>query len=176
MKKGKELQSLEKGAERVQNPKLPPYLPPGGLLPGTGANGSEGSRDFQVYGPIFFPTDTRAAAQTVVYRADQYCLPDEVDDHSECVRGTGIRIKKAKPGDWRIIFARRAAETLTCSRVQRAAGSMQAKMSGGARIGKKVLFPFAQLQTESLSGVFPPNRLSQYLTYMVPISTTFIVT
>jgi hypothetical protein len=102
-KLAKLVESLENDAAKAHKAKLPVYSEPGDLLPGSGVNGKAGSRDSGVYGFILFPTDLRASAQTVVYRADQNCLPGDEDKGSTCIHA-GTEITKAPLGQWRDNF------------------------------------------------------------------------
>jgi hypothetical protein len=96
--------------------KQPEYALPGDLIAGTGVNGKAGSKDSNIYGPLLFPTDLSAAAQTVVYRSDEECLPGDKDHGSTCETRTGQTIVKATPGKWRDNFceARSGNKLYTC--------------------------------------------------------------
>ncbi|WP_441261150.1 hypothetical protein AB7008_48155 [Bradyrhizobium sp. 521_C7_N1_3] len=107
--------SLEYDAANAGRIRLPSYSRPGDLLPGSGVQGGGGSEDFHLYGQLLFPTDLRAAAQTVIYRKDQRCYPGDKDQGHTCLHN-GIEIKKAEVGNWRDNFCedREANRLYTC--------------------------------------------------------------
>lgn len=83
--------------------RLPVYNPPGDLIPNTSAGNLGGSKDNNVYGPIVFPTDLTATAQTVVFRIDKNCLNEETQQGDSCVVD-GVKIKRDAIGVWRDNF------------------------------------------------------------------------
>jgi len=114
-KLGAEVSNL-RGAVKNSTKPLLNYGEPGDLIPFSGVKGKAGSKDPNVYGPILFPTDPSAAAQTVVYRTDEICQTDETKTPTTCTTPSGLVIEKAKPGNWRDNFCeRRSAGSLpTC--------------------------------------------------------------
>jgi hypothetical protein len=109
---GKLESESEKRKDKVE---LPVYNKPGELLENSGEGGKGGSRDYNVYGPIIFPTDPSATAQTVIFRKGEYCLSKKEDKKDRCVHN-GKVIYKAKVGDWRDNFCelRGANRLFTC--------------------------------------------------------------
>lgn len=112
---GKEVKDL-RAAAKGSNKKTPAYGEPGDIIPFSGVHGKGGSKDPNVYGPILFPTDLSAAAQTVVYRSDEECQTGEVNGTTDCKTQTGLTIVKSKPGEWRDNFCekRSGGSLLTC--------------------------------------------------------------
>jgi hypothetical protein len=88
---------------------FPTYAAEGQLLPASVAGGGDvGAGDAGIYGLITFPTTKEAAAQTVVFRTDETCLPGWVhDDLAKTCAANGVLITMAKPGDWRDNFCER---------------------------------------------------------------------
>lgn len=111
----KEVSDLE-SAVAQSHQKLPSYSAPGDLVEGSGVNGKAGSKDTGVYGPILFPTDLSASAQTVVYRSDEECLEGDTNNGATCETRSGRIIMKAPVGEWRDNFceARSGNRLFTC--------------------------------------------------------------
>jgi hypothetical protein len=110
------LDSLEHSATKTVASQHFEYGYPGDLLFGSGGNGEHGSLDFGIYGAILFPVPLTAAAQTVIYRADQKCMQDhDLDKGVTCIHN-GIGIRKAPIGEWRDNFCedREGGRLLTC--------------------------------------------------------------
>jgi len=97
----KEIETLETSTAHAKT-KFPNYARPGDLIANSGRNGERGSQDHGIYGSIVFPTRSDAAAQTVVYRSDGECLPEEKQG-DRCFR-QGVEIKKLQIGEWRDNF------------------------------------------------------------------------
>jgi hypothetical protein len=109
------IDSLESDSENAGKTNLPAYAQPGDLLPGSGVKAASGSPDSHIYGHILFPTDVRAAAQTVIFRADQDCAPGDKDLGRSCIHN-GFEITKGEVGRWRDNFCedRDANRLYTC--------------------------------------------------------------
>lgn len=100
-----EVDNLFKAAAQKAQKSTPKYNEPGQLVPHSGVKGgSKGSNDSGVYGPILFPTDLSATAQTVVFRSDQHCLSKPHDKGSTCEPPSQPVITKAPIGEWRDNF------------------------------------------------------------------------
>jgi hypothetical protein len=101
----REVDELSKAVSNKGLKSLPQYSAPGELVANSGVNGgSKGSDDFGVYGPILFPTDPSASAQTVVFRADEHCLNEDDDKGATCEPPQMPVITKAPIGEWRDNF------------------------------------------------------------------------
>jgi hypothetical protein len=112
-----EVAGLENAALAAGRKNVPQYSPPGELVKNSGVKGAAGSHDLGVYGPILFPTDLSAVAQTVIYRSDEHCLVgDDTENGMTCVTKSGLIIEKATIGQWRDNFceARSGNSLPTC--------------------------------------------------------------
>src|ERR1700733_12867808 len=76
------------------------------LIPNTSEGGLGGSKDNNVYGPIVFPTDLSATAQTVVFRVDENCLDEKTKSGKQCILGN-VTITRDPIGVWRDNFCER---------------------------------------------------------------------
>lgn len=98
-----EVDDLGKPAAALKS--LPKYAAPGELVANSGVKGgSQGSSNTGAYGPILFPTDVTAFAQTVVFRADEHCLDEDNDKGATCEVPSMPVITKAPVGEWRDNF------------------------------------------------------------------------
>jgi hypothetical protein len=108
-----EVENIDKAA-KASGRDVQKYAEPGVLAPNSGVkSGSSGSRDPSVYGPILYPTDFSAVAQTVVFREDERCLQGTIDRGETCETKQGALVEKVKFDEWRDNFCEnRSANSL----------------------------------------------------------------